>query len=74
MVPISIIANGLMVQYALEAAKILAEQDINARVIDIHTIKPIDRILLLRLQKKQDVSLQQKSILLWVGLEAQLLK
>lgn len=49
---VSIIANGLMVQYALEAAKILAEQDINARVIDIHTIKPIDRDIIIKAAKE----------------------
>lgn len=45
---VSIIANGLMVQYALEAAKILEEQNISARVIDIHTIKPIDRDIIIK--------------------------
>lgn len=45
---VTIIANGLMVQYALEAAKILAEQDIDARVIDMHTIKPIDRDIIIK--------------------------
>ncbi|AGC69240.1 transketolase, C-terminal subunit [Thermoclostridium stercorarium subsp. stercorarium DSM 8532] len=49
---VTIIANGLMVQYALEAAKILEEQDISARVIDIHTIKPIDRDIILKAAKE----------------------
>jgi len=49
---VTIIANGLMVQYALEAAKILQEQDINARVIDIHTIKPIDRDIIIKAAKE----------------------
>lgn len=49
---VSIIANGLMVQYALEAAKILEEQNINARVIDIHTIKPIDRDIIVKAAKE----------------------
>ena len=39
---ITVIATGIMVAEALEAAKILAEEGIDARVIDIHTIKPID--------------------------------
>jgi len=49
---VTIIANGLMVQYALEAAKILQEQDISARVIDIHTIKPIDRDIIIKAAKE----------------------
>lgn len=39
----AIIATGLMVSRALDAARELAEKGINARVINIHTIKPIDR-------------------------------
>lgn len=40
---VTIIATGLMVPEALEAKKILAQSDIDARVVNIHTIKPIDR-------------------------------
>ena len=39
---VAIIANGMMVQMALEAANQLAAEGINARVIDMHTIKPLD--------------------------------
>jgi len=49
---VSIIANGLMVQYALEAARLLEEEGINARVIDIHTIKPIDRDIIIKAAKE----------------------
>ncbi len=45
---ISIIANGLMVGMALEAADILSSQGIQARVIDIHTLKPLDDELVLK--------------------------
>jgi transketolase len=38
----TIIATGLMVHAALEAKTLLQQEGINARVIDIHTIKPID--------------------------------
>ena len=44
----SIIATGVTVSEALKAQKILQEQGIDVRVIDIHTIKPIDRDLLVR--------------------------
>ncbi len=39
---VTIIATGLMVQEAIKAADALAEECISARVINIHTIKPID--------------------------------
>ena len=44
----SIIATGVTVSEALKAQKILQEQGIDVRVIDIHTIKPIDRDLLVK--------------------------
>ena len=49
---VSIIANGLMVPEALEAAKILQEEGINARVINIHTIKPIDADIIIKAAKE----------------------
>ena len=49
---VSIVATGLMVELALEAAKALAEEGINARVINIHTIKPIDREILVKAAKE----------------------
>ncbi len=39
---VSIIACGLMVSRALEAAEELQKQGVSARVIDMHTIKPLD--------------------------------
>lgn len=39
---VTIIAVGMMVQKALTAAEFLAEEGIDARVIDMHTIKPLD--------------------------------
>ncbi|CAN5893154.1 transketolase family protein [soil metagenome] len=40
---VTIIANGLMVAKALDAAETLAGEGIQARVLDMHTVKPIDR-------------------------------
>ena len=40
---ISIIATGLMVSEALKAAEILVAEGVSAEVINIHTIKPIDK-------------------------------
>lgn len=42
---LTIIANGLMVQKALQAADLLAAEGVSARVIDMHTIKPLDEEL-----------------------------
>lgn len=39
---VTIIANGLMVAAALDAAEELAGEGITARVVDMHTVKPID--------------------------------
>ena len=45
---ITIAATGLMVGEAVKAAKSLEAQGIDARVIDIHTIKPLDEDLLVK--------------------------
>ena len=43
---VTIVATGLMVSLALEAKELLAEDGIDARIINIHTIKPIDKDIL----------------------------
>ncbi len=48
---VAIIATGLMVSTALEAAEILAAEGIKVRVIDIHTIKPIDKDIIIEAAK-----------------------
>ncbi|BDF67349.1 transketolase family protein [Pseudoflavonifractor phocaeensis] len=45
---VTIIAVGLMVQKALAAAELLAQEGIDARVIDMHTIKPLDEKLVVK--------------------------
>ena len=49
---VTIIATGYMVQKSLEAAEQLKEKGINAKVVNIHTIKPIDRELIIRCAKE----------------------
>jgi len=49
---VTIIATGLMVPEALEAKKILAQDGINARVVNIHTIKPIDEEIIIKAAKE----------------------
>ena len=45
---ITVIATGLMVGEAIKAADALAAEGIHARLIDMHTIKPLDRELVLK--------------------------
>lgn len=49
---VTIVATGLMVNEALEAAKLLKNEGISARVVDMATIKPIDREILIDSAKK----------------------
>lgn len=49
---VSIIATGLMVQEALKAAEELEKEGISARVINIHTIKPIDKDIITKAAKE----------------------
>ena len=49
---VAIIANGLMVYEALQAAEALAAEGINAMVINMATIKPLDDELVLEAAKK----------------------
>lgn len=44
----TIIATGLMVPEAIEASNILNQKKINVRVINIHTIKPIDKDIIVK--------------------------
>ena len=49
---ITVVATGLMVAEALDAAKALADEGIDVRVINIHTIKPLDEELILKAAKE----------------------
>lgn len=49
---VTIIANGMMVQKALKAGEILAAEGIDARIIDMHTVKPIDEEMVLQAAKE----------------------
>ena len=43
---VTVVATGLMVAEAIEAGKLLEEKSIDARIINIHTIKPLDEELI----------------------------
>ncbi len=48
----TIVATGLMIPYALEARELLKNDGINAAVVNIHTIKPIDREIIAEAARK----------------------
>lgn len=47
----AIIACGIMVEKSLQAARLLADEGIKVTVVDMHTIKPIDEELIIRLAR-----------------------
>lgn len=60
----SIIATGVTVQEALKAKENLEKEGINIRVIDMHTIKPIDKELIIKCAKetKKIITIEDHSI------------
>ncbi|MFT8348441.1 transketolase family protein [Clostridium saccharoperbutylacetonicum] len=66
---VTIVATGMMVELALEAKDILSKEGINARVINIHTIKPIDRELLIKAARetKAMVTAEEHSVIGGLG-------
>ena len=66
---VSIIAAGLMVGKALKAREILAAEGISARVIDMHTIKPLDEDLVLKAARETGaiVTSEEASVLGGLG-------
>lgn len=65
---IAIIACGTMVYYAKQAAEILEEKGIDASVIDMHTIKPLDTAAVdAELGKKLIVTIEEATIVGGLG-------
>lgn len=66
---ITIFATGLCVHSALEAAEKLAADGINAKVVNIHTIKPLDRELVVQSAKETGkvVTVEEHSIIGGLG-------
>lgn len=66
---VTIIATGIMVYEALLARDELAKEGISARVIDIHTIKPIDRDIIIKAatETKAIVTAEEHSIIGGLG-------
>lgn len=66
---VTIIATGLMVAEAMEAANALHEQGIDARIINIHTIKPIDRDIIIKAAKETGkiITVEEHSVIGGLG-------
>ncbi|MBE6764848.1 MAG: transketolase family protein [Ruminococcaceae bacterium] len=66
---VTIIATGLMVSCAIEAAKLLANEGISARVVNMATIKPLDKELVLESAAKTGaiVTAEEHSIIGGLG-------
>lgn len=65
----SIIATGVTVSEALKAQEALKEKGINIRVIDVHTIKPIDKEMIIKCAKetKRIITIEDHSIIGGLG-------
>ena len=66
---VTIIATGLEVAYALKAADMLEKDGISARVINIHTIKPLDVDLFVKAAKETGkiVTVEEHSVIGGLG-------
>lgn len=66
---VTIISNGLMVPEALKAYEILKSENVSARIVNMHTIKPIDKDLIIDCAKKTGaiVTAEEHSIIGGLG-------
>ena len=66
---VTVIATGIMVSAAMEAASILEGEGIDVRVIDIHTLKPLDEEIILKAAKETGriVTAEEHSIIGGLG-------
>ncbi|MBN2795963.1 MAG: transketolase family protein [Clostridia bacterium] len=66
---VTIIATGIMLAEAMEAREILAQENISSRIIDMHTIKPIDVDAIVKAAKetKAIVTAEEHSIIGGLG-------
>ncbi len=65
---VTLVANGLLVFEALQAAEALEKEGIKAGVVDLHTVKPLDEELLLREAKKTNHVVVAEEHQIWGGL------
>jgi transketolase len=65
---VTVIANGIMVAMALDAAEALASDGVNARVLDMHTVKPVDTAAIERAANETKGIVVAEEHLAWGGL------
>jgi len=65
----TIFATGIMVAESLKAKEVLGKEGIHIRVVDIHTIKPIDKDIIIKCAKetKKLISVEEHSIIGGLG-------
>lgn len=65
----TVIATGLMVAEAIKAQEELAKEEIQIRVVDIHTIKPMDKELIIKCAKetKRIITIEDHSVIGGLG-------
>lgn len=65
----TVFATGVVVAEALKAKELLEKKDIHIRVIDMHTIKPIDREMIVKCAKetKKLISIEDHSVIGGLG-------
>ena len=65
----TIFATGIMVAESLKAKEVLGKEGIHRRVVDIHTIKPIDKDIIIKCAKetKKLISVEEHSIIGGLG-------
>ena len=66
---VTVIAVGLMVQEAMKAAETLAGEGVSVRVLDMHTVKPLDEAVVLKAAKETGciVTTEEHSIIGGLG-------
>lgn len=66
---VTIAATGIMVDTALEAKDLLAAEGINAKIVNIHTLKPLDNELLIQCAKETGaiVTVEEHSVIGGLG-------
>jgi len=65
----TVFATGLMVSEAIKAKKILEKENVFIRVVDIHTIKPIDREIVIKSAKETNkiITIEDHSVIGGLG-------
>jgi len=68
---VTLIANGLMVAAALDAAEQLEQQGISARVLDMHTVRPLDEEAVEKAARETRAIVVAEEHLVYTGLGSQ---